>query len=277
MSPLSAGLLPAAFLLAVPPEVTLPPALRQRPQAFLTALRRARPLRLACRPVRSEPLPATRAPLTCAPLYHPRRSGGPASTANRQPPRPHRRRTAAATAASSELPGWVTLAEQTRVLSRERPRFGDAEIKDGDRSGETSGPARRVQEGGEAHGRASAVKAINARWSKTKNEKKAGEAASQPQTFLVRYEAMREADDAAISERLKKVYPKSLIVFDSTWLLRTSQTPAQIVDVVRPFLRRTDAVLVVPVAGAGAWRGLSTGAAGWLGKNLERSAPSLPG
>lgn len=52
---------------------------------------------------------------------------------------------------------------------------------------------------------------------------------------------------------------------DSTWLIRTEKTPAQIRDALREHLDRNDELLVVDVSGRSrAWHGFNERGASWL-------------
>lgn len=55
---------------------------------------------------------------------------------------------------------------------------------------------------------------------------------------------------------------------DSTWLIVTDQTAAQVRDGAGAFLDSSDRLLVAKVSSPGAWRGIPESGSDWLHKNL---------
>ncbi len=55
---------------------------------------------------------------------------------------------------------------------------------------------------------------------------------------------------------------------DSTWIVKTEQTAAQIRDRLRPHIDTNDELLVAKLTGEGAWAGFDNQCATWLTNNL---------
>lgn len=55
---------------------------------------------------------------------------------------------------------------------------------------------------------------------------------------------------------------------DSTWVVVTPLSPAELRDTIGAFLDANDELLVVKSAGVGAWRGFADRASQWLKSNL---------
>jgi hypothetical protein len=57
--------------------------------------------------------------------------------------------------------------------------------------------------------------------------------------------------------------------FESTWLVSTTKTTAQIRDELSPHLRQTDRLVVVACQDAAAWSGFSDMQSHWLSESLQ--------
>lgn len=55
---------------------------------------------------------------------------------------------------------------------------------------------------------------------------------------------------------------------DSTWIVITDMTCAQVRDELKPYLDSNDAVAVFTLSGSAAWVGLSDDCSDWLKENL---------
>jgi hypothetical protein len=89
------------------------------------------------------------------------------------------------------------------------------------------------------------------------------------QTLLVGYDLNRPGQDYEnLIEGLKRtgVWWHHL---DSTWIVRTEETPAELRDRLKPHIDTNDEVLVIDVTGrAAAWMGFCKKAGDWLLKEL---------
>jgi hypothetical protein len=88
-------------------------------------------------------------------------------------------------------------------------------------------------------------------------------------TLLVGYDLNKPAQDYPGLIDYLKSFGTWWHHLDSTWLVQTSMTAAELRDALRPYLDSDDELLVVNVTGdAAAWRGFSDKASQWLKDNL---------
>jgi hypothetical protein len=92
-------------------------------------------------------------------------------------------------------------------------------------------------------------------------------------TYLIIYDINKEG--AAYSEANRRLIEKIKSLFstwwhhlDSTWIVVTSLTAAQVRNALQPVLDSNDELLVVKSGEEGAWCGFSQAGSGWLKQNL---------
>lgn len=88
-------------------------------------------------------------------------------------------------------------------------------------------------------------------------------------TFLITYDLNTPGQRYnALYEHLKS-YRTWWHHLDSTWMVVTSGTTAQVRDAMKPYLDVNDKVLVIDVtADPAAWRGINESGSDWLHKHL---------
>lgn len=87
-------------------------------------------------------------------------------------------------------------------------------------------------------------------------------------TYMVGYDLGKPGRDyEGLSDYLKSLggYWHNL---DSTWLITTSKTAAEVRDGAKPYLDSSDKLLVARVSAPGAWKGFADSSSEWLKDNL---------
>jgi hypothetical protein len=91
-------------------------------------------------------------------------------------------------------------------------------------------------------------------------------------TYLVGYDLNKPRENNDYTDLVEKI--KSLTngfwhCLDSTWIIGSSQSAAQIRDVLNPYFDSGDELLVVHLSGEAAWTGLDNSCFSWLKANLS--------
>jgi hypothetical protein len=87
-------------------------------------------------------------------------------------------------------------------------------------------------------------------------------------TYLIGYDLNRPRQEhAGLTEAIKS-FPLSWQHLDSAWIVKTDWSAKQVRDHVKAHIGSTDKLLVVELAGEGAWTGLNDEAIDWLVENL---------
>lgn len=89
--------------------------------------------------------------------------------------------------------------------------------------------------------------------------------------YQIDYDLRKQRDYAALYERIRK-YGTYCHVLESTWVIATSQSAAQVRDNLQQVMDKDDGLLVTLLAGEAAWGGLTAEAGAWLKQQLERKA-----
>ncbi len=87
-------------------------------------------------------------------------------------------------------------------------------------------------------------------------------------TLLVGYDLDQPGQDYADLIDHLKTYGTWWHHLDSTWIVRTEQSAAEVRDACAMYLDANDKLLVVELKGAGAWTGFNDKGSAWLKKNL---------
>lgn len=83
-------------------------------------------------------------------------------------------------------------------------------------------------------------------------------------TYLVSYDLNRPVQNYTDLIAALKQYPRWWHYLDSTWLLKTNDSAANIRDSLARYIDSNDELLVVALTGESAWRGFSNEASQWL-------------
>ncbi|HEX4670535.1 MAG TPA: hypothetical protein VH275_11255 [Solirubrobacterales bacterium] len=87
-------------------------------------------------------------------------------------------------------------------------------------------------------------------------------------TLLVGYDLNKPGQDyAGLIKRLKSVGTNWWHRLDSTWLIKTTMTPAELRDDLRAYIDSGDELLVIDVTGV-TWAGFGFSSYKWLHDNL---------
>lgn len=87
-------------------------------------------------------------------------------------------------------------------------------------------------------------------------------------TYMIGYDLLTPGQDYSdLHEAIKKL-GAWWHCLDSTWLLNTNLTAAQIRDSLIPYLDRNDRLLVSTITRDAAWIGFDQGCSDWLKDNL---------
>lgn len=92
-------------------------------------------------------------------------------------------------------------------------------------------------------------------------------------TYIVGYDLNkpRQNDDYKKLFEAIKGYPNWWHYLDSTWIIKTDRTSAEIRDDLKRFIDNGDELLVARLAGEAAWQGFSNEAGQWLLDHLSYS------
>lgn len=88
-------------------------------------------------------------------------------------------------------------------------------------------------------------------------------------TLLVGYDLKKPGQDySPLIEKLKS-FGTWWHHLDSTWLIKTDETPKEVRDVLKPLIDANDELLVIDVSGrTAAWTGLNQRGSDWIKDNL---------
>ena len=87
-------------------------------------------------------------------------------------------------------------------------------------------------------------------------------------SYLIGYDLNRPIQNyAGLIDRLKR-YPNWWHHLDSTWVVKTNDSAAQIRNTLMPLIDSNDELLVAGLTGEGAWIGFNTSGSTWLKAHL---------
>jgi hypothetical protein len=91
--------------------------------------------------------------------------------------------------------------------------------------------------------------------------------------FMISFDLNREGSNYSrknhdLTEKIKEVFPFWWHNLDSTWVVVSEMSAAQIRDVLSTCLDSNDELLVVQSAGVAAWKGFTSDASAWLKENI---------
>lgn len=88
------------------------------------------------------------------------------------------------------------------------------------------------------------------------------------QTYLITYDLHQKGQDyKSLIEKIK-TYGNWWHCLESTWIVRTASSSANIRNYLSPHIDTNDELLVVKLSGEGAWKGFSKECSDWLLDNL---------
>lgn len=92
-------------------------------------------------------------------------------------------------------------------------------------------------------------------------------------TYLIGYDINKEGAAYAeannrLTSAIKHAFSPWWHHLESTWIVVTSDSAAKVRDTLRQELDSNDELLVVKLAGEGAWHGFNDKGSGWLKNNL---------
>ena len=90
-------------------------------------------------------------------------------------------------------------------------------------------------------------------------------------SYLIGYDLNRprgKDDYTELIATIKESFSPWWHHLDSTWIVQTEMTAAQIRDLLMPHIDRGDELLVVGLTGVGAWTGFNERGSQWLKNNL---------
>lgn len=89
--------------------------------------------------------------------------------------------------------------------------------------------------------------------------------------YQISYDLRKQRDYDTLFERIK-AYGTWCHALESTWVISTFQSAAQVRDNLRLAMDGDDGLLIIRLAGEGAWYGLSESISTWLKTQLESAA-----
>jgi hypothetical protein len=93
---------------------------------------------------------------------------------------------------------------------------------------------------------------------------------SRMSNILVGYDLNKAGKDyTSLIDAIKKAFPTYWHCLDSTWIVVTDWTPAQVRDYLGKFMDANDELFVVDITGkSAAWAGFDKDCSSWLSNNL---------
>jgi hypothetical protein len=89
--------------------------------------------------------------------------------------------------------------------------------------------------------------------------------------YQIDYDLRKQRNYDALYERLKS-YPQWCRALESTWVISTNQSAAQVRDYLKAVMDDDDGLLVTRLQGEAAWYGLSDKVSTYLKNMLERQS-----
>ena len=89
--------------------------------------------------------------------------------------------------------------------------------------------------------------------------------------YQISYDLRKSRDYASLYERIKQ-YGTYAHVLESSWVIVTTQSAAQVCDDLAQAMDGDDGLLVTHLSGEAAWRGLDVQVSRWLQEQLGRKA-----
>ncbi|MBD7976801.1 hypothetical protein [Serpens gallinarum] len=87
--------------------------------------------------------------------------------------------------------------------------------------------------------------------------------------YQITYDLRKQRDYQSLHERIK-AYGTRCRPLESTWIIATSQSSAQVRDNLKAVMDADDGLLVTRLQGDAAWYGLSAKATEWLKNQYQR-------
>lgn len=87
-------------------------------------------------------------------------------------------------------------------------------------------------------------------------------------TYLIGYDLNKQKDYPKLIDAIKALSGTWWHHLDSTWILVTNKSAADIRDILRKHIDGDDELLVVKLSGEGAWAGFNEQGSKWLKDNL---------
>ncbi|WP_285428816.1 hypothetical protein [Pseudomonas sp. lyk4-R2A-8] len=87
--------------------------------------------------------------------------------------------------------------------------------------------------------------------------------------YQINYDLRKKRDYQSLSERIQ-AYGTWCRPLESTWVVATTQTAAQVRDNIKAVMDADDGLLVTRLQGDAAWYGLATEQAKWLQSQYQR-------
>ena len=89
-------------------------------------------------------------------------------------------------------------------------------------------------------------------------------------TYMIGYDLNKTGQDyTALISKIKNTFGTWWHHLDSTWIVKSDLTAAQIVNLLSPLIDRNDELLVARLNGEAAWVGFDDKGSNWLKENLS--------
>jgi hypothetical protein len=91
-------------------------------------------------------------------------------------------------------------------------------------------------------------------------------------TYLIGYDLNKTGQNYKdLIEKIKATFTYWWHHLDSTWIVKSNLTAAQIRDLLKPFIDSNDELLVAGLTGESAWTGFDERGSKWLRENIQPS------
>jgi hypothetical protein len=88
-------------------------------------------------------------------------------------------------------------------------------------------------------------------------------------SLLIGYDLNQPGQDySSLTKEIKELGSNWWHHLDSTWIVRTTKTVVEVRDLLRQHIDASDELLVVDLAGNGAWWGFNEKGSSWLKENI---------
>lgn len=91
-------------------------------------------------------------------------------------------------------------------------------------------------------------------------------------TYIIGYDLNKTGQDYnALTDKIKITFTIWWHHLDSTWIVKSNLSAAQIRDILKPFIDSNDELLVTSLNGESAWTGFNEKGSQWLRDNIQPS------
>ncbi|WP_151808972.1 SinR family protein [Acinetobacter soli] len=88
-------------------------------------------------------------------------------------------------------------------------------------------------------------------------------------SYMIGYDLNKSGKDYnGLINKIKDIADSWWHHLDSTWIIKSSKSAAEIRDLLSPYIDQDDELIVAGLTGEGAWKGFNSNGSKWLKDNL---------